>query len=201
MRLYSHLIAKTSFLKQCMWGVSICFWCWPYYGVWPFMLRQSLVWVQTTEFKYKSVGSTLTCNDVNDDSCRVIRNGVPLFRHQRSNNIRTDNLHKNVKLECVREKYWHREEQKCNLGRAEKKRVKIGLQLIQPAGILSDSYWYLYMRHRFLYIYIFLFLAVQNSSIGDLVTKGTPHLEKNVFFRATCTSFSAVIKEYIKCIF
>ena len=74
-------------------------------GVWPFMLRQSLVWVQTTEFKYKSVGSTLTCNDVNDDSCRVIRNGVPLFRHQRSNNIRTDNLHENVKLECVKEKY------------------------------------------------------------------------------------------------
>ena len=105
-------------------GVSIYYWCWPYHGVWPFMLRQSLVWVQTTEFKYKSVGSTLTCNDVNDDSCRVIRNGVPLFRHQRSNNIRTDNLHKNVKLECVREKYWHREEQKCNLGRSEKKESK-----------------------------------------------------------------------------
>ena len=31
--------------------------------------------------------------------------------------------------------------------------------------------------------------------------KGTPHVKKNVFFRATCTSFSAVIKEYIKCIF
>ena len=39
------------------------------------------------------------------------------------------------------------------------------------------------------------------SAIRGGVCKGTPHVKKNVFFRATCTSFSAVIKEYIKCIF
>ena len=56
--------------------------------------------------------------------------------------------------------------------------------------------------------------CVPSASEVSVSCKGTPHLKKNVFFRAlpklplplpffwaTCTSFSAVIKEYIKCIF
>ena len=42
---------------------------------------------------------------------------------------------------------------------------------------------------------------VDSPQYPNTTSKGTPHVKKNVFFRATCTSFSAVIKEYIKCIF
>ena len=44
-----------------------------------------------------------------------------------------------------------------------------------------------------------LFKSVMILIFGGI--KGRPPLKINVFFRATCTSFSAVIKEYIKCIF
>ena len=62
---------------------------------------------------------SLTSDKINDDSCQIFSSGKPSIRYQRSQNVGADNLHKYIKLECIGEKYGHREKQKANLGRSE----------------------------------------------------------------------------------
>ena len=61
----------------------------------------------------------LTSDNIDDDSCHVLGCRKPSIRYEGSQNIWTDNLHQNIKLECIGEKYGHREKQKANLGRSE----------------------------------------------------------------------------------
>ena len=88
----------------------------------------------------------------------------------------------------------------------QKKMFPFGHHLNQtPSRIppirVTWSYFFGRQKRRFAHM-TGIFFDDDNDACNDSYDdKGTPHEKKNVFFRATCTSFSAVIKEYIKCIF
>ena len=66
----------------------------------------------------------LTSDNVDEDSCHVLGCRKPSIRYEGSQNIWTDNLHQNIKLECIGEKYGYRKQEKTNLSWSEKKKIK-----------------------------------------------------------------------------